>query len=80
MGDLPEARRCLQESVSIFRKHRNESGLVLAMIELALVLEAAGHTPESRVVADEALLRARNAAVSSRDLERLANLCSTLGL
>ena len=32
----------------IFRKHRNESGLVLAMIELALVLEAAGHTPESQ--------------------------------
>ena len=73
-GDFAEARAYFEDSFKMFQKHRNASGSVSAKIGVAKALMNEGQVGLSRMAADKAHSLAQSAAVSVKDLDRIATL------
>ena len=76
-GGFAEARAYFEESFKMFQKHRNVSGSVSAKIGMAEASMGAGQVDLSRMAADEAHSLAQSAAISVKDVDRIAKLRGT---
>ena len=73
-GGFAEAKAYFEESFKMFQKHRNVSGSVSAKIGMAEASMGAGQVELSRMAADEAHSLAQSAAMSVKDVDRIAKL------
>ena len=73
-GNFAEARGHFEDSFKMFQKHRNVSGSVSTKIGVAEALMSEGQVDLARRAADKAHSLAQSAAVSVKDLDRIATL------